>query len=99
MSTATEYAPSVRIPDRARPRRTAAVVLPFPCDRVPRAVVVEATPETVMSPPITTRSTHNAIIVSMSVVPRSEVSRFVMRSSIEEPPALAWPRRRSIRSA
>src|SRR6185437_7985791 len=44
MSTATEYAPSVRIPDRARPRRTAAVVLPFPCDRVPRAVVVEATP-------------------------------------------------------
>jgi len=44
MSTATEYAPSVRIPDRARPRRTAAVGLPFPCDRVPRAVVVEATP-------------------------------------------------------
>ena len=44
MSTATEYAPSVRIPDRARPRQTAAVVLPFPCDRVPRAVVVEATP-------------------------------------------------------
>jgi len=44
MSTATEYAPSVRIPDRARPRQTAAVVLPFPCDRVPRAVVAEATP-------------------------------------------------------
>ena len=44
MSTATEYAPSVRIPDRARPRQTAAVVLPFPCDRVPRAVVAEAPP-------------------------------------------------------
>ena len=44
MSTATEYAPSIRIPDRARSRQTAAVVLPFPCDRVPRAVVVEATP-------------------------------------------------------
>ena len=44
MSTATEYAPSIRIPDRARSRRTAAVVLPFPCDRVPRAVVAEATP-------------------------------------------------------
>ena len=44
MSTATEYAPSIRIPDRARPRQTAAVVLPFPCDRVPRAVVAEATP-------------------------------------------------------
>ena len=44
MSTATEYAPSVRIPDRARPRRTAAVVLPFPCDRVSRAVVAEAPP-------------------------------------------------------
>ena len=44
MSTATEYAPSIRIPDHARSRRTAAVVLPFPCDRVPRAVVAEATP-------------------------------------------------------
>jgi LysM domain len=44
MSTATEYAPSIRIPDRARPRRTAAVVLPFPYDRVPRAAVAEAPP-------------------------------------------------------
>lgn len=44
MSTATEYAPSIRIPDRARPRRTAAVVLPFPYDRVPRAAVAEAAP-------------------------------------------------------
>ena len=44
MSTATEYAPSIRIPDRARPRRTAAVVLPFPYDRIPRAAVSEAPP-------------------------------------------------------
>ena len=44
MSTATEYAPSIRIPDHARSRRTAAVVLPFPCDRVSRAVVAEAPP-------------------------------------------------------
>jgi LysM domain len=44
MSTATEYAPSIRIPDRARPRRTAAVVLPFPYDRAPRAAVAEAPP-------------------------------------------------------
>jgi len=44
MSTATEYAPSIRIPDRARPRRTAAVVLPFPYDRVPPASVAEAPP-------------------------------------------------------
>ena len=44
MSTATEYAPSIPIPDRARPRRTAAVVLTFPCDRVPRAAVAEAPP-------------------------------------------------------
>lgn len=44
MSTATEYAPSIRIPDRARPRRTTAVVLPFPYDRVPRAAVAEAPP-------------------------------------------------------
>ena len=44
MSTATEYAPSIRIPDHARSRRTAAVVLPFPCDRVPGAVVAEAPP-------------------------------------------------------
>ncbi len=44
MSTATECAPSIRIPDRARPRRTAAVVLPFPYDRIPRAAVSEAPP-------------------------------------------------------
>ena len=41
MSTATEFAPSIRIPGRARPRRTAAVVLPFPSDR---AAVAEASP-------------------------------------------------------
>lgn len=39
MSTATEFAPSIRIPDRTRPRRTAAVVLPFPSDRVQRAAI------------------------------------------------------------
>ena len=44
MSTATEFAPSIRIPDRARPRRTSAVVLPFPCDRMPRAAVAAAPP-------------------------------------------------------
>jgi LysM domain len=44
MSTATEYAPNIRIPDRARPRRTAAVILPFPYDRVQRAAVAEAAP-------------------------------------------------------
>lgn len=52
MSTATEYAPSIRIPDRARPRRMAAVVLPFPYDRVPRAAVAEAPPLRVAVAPL-----------------------------------------------
>jgi hypothetical protein len=51
MSTAAEYAPSIRIPDRARPRRTAAVVLPFPYNRVPRAAVAEAPPLRVAAAP------------------------------------------------
>ena len=44
MSTATEFAPSIRIPDRARRLRTSAVVLPFPSDRVQRAAVPEVPP-------------------------------------------------------
>ena len=48
MSTATEFAPSIRVPDRARPRRTSAVVLPFPSDRVQRTGVAEAPPPRVI---------------------------------------------------
>ena len=44
MSTATEFAPTIRLPDRASPRRTSAVVLPFPSDRVHRTAVAEAPP-------------------------------------------------------
>ena len=51
MSTATEFAPSIPIPDRARPRRTAAVVLRFPSDRVQRAAVPEVPPPRVALAP------------------------------------------------
>ena len=42
MSTATELVSSIRVPDRARSRRTSAVVLRFPCDRVQRTAVAAA---------------------------------------------------------
>ena len=51
MSTATEFAPVIRIPDRTRPKRTAAVVLPFPSDRVQRVAVAQAPPPRVACAP------------------------------------------------
>jgi LysM domain-containing protein len=51
MSTATEFAPSIRIPDRVRPKRTAAVVLPFPSDRVVRVAFAETPPPRVAVAP------------------------------------------------
>jgi hypothetical protein len=51
MSTATEFAPSIRVPDRARSSRTSAVVLRFPYDRVQRTAVAEAAPRAIVAAP------------------------------------------------
>src|SRR5262245_46870852 len=49
MSTATEFAPSIRVPAPARPRPTSAVILPFRSDRVQRTAVAEAPPPRVIA--------------------------------------------------